>query len=105
MERRAFERITANVDVRFYCCGTLYSGTAKNLSENGMLIETEEIHFPFDLEFEIILASKENILHVPVNLSRIITSPDSHDCIGVKLLNQPLDYLEFMDDLGTAYKS
>ena len=41
MKKRAYERISVNVPVSFFCDNEEYTGTMKNLSNNGMFIETE----------------------------------------------------------------
>ncbi len=101
MEKRAFERIPANIKVRFNCNSTEFSGTIMNLAEKGMFINTEESWFPFDIQFEIPVALEEEILNVPVNLNRIILSPDSNG-IGVELISPPEKYLEFVSNLKVA---
>lgn len=102
IERRACHRIPANVDIRFFCCSRIYRGTVSNVSEKGMLIRTREVCFPFDSQFEMFISLKGKELRIPVNLSRILMSPDSHDSIGVELLNPSPDYLEFVESLNTA---
>ncbi len=104
MEKRAFERIPANIKVRFHCNSTEFSGTIMNLSEKGMYINTEESWFPFDVQFEIPVTMEEEILNVPVNLNRIILSPDSNG-IGVELISPPPKYLGFVSRLKAALKS
>ncbi len=104
MEKRAFERIPADIKVRFNCNSTEFSGTIMNLSEKGMFINTEESWFPFDVQFEIPVAMEEEILNVPVNLNRIILSPDSNG-IGVELISPPEKYLKFVSRLKAALKS
>jgi hypothetical protein len=99
MERRAFGRIPSNIKIRFQCDGMDYSGTVANLSENGMFINTEETCFPYNLPFEVLIPLKNKILHVPINLIRMISSPNSHNGIGVRLLNPPQNYLELVNDL------
>ena len=101
MEKRAFERIPANIKVRFNCTNTEFSGTIMNLSEKGMYINTDESCFPYDVQFDIPIALEEEILNVPVNLYRIILSHDSNG-IGVELINPSEKYLEFVSSLKAA---
>ena len=65
INERLFDRISSNVRVSFDCCKTSYGGIAINLSENGMFIRTEEIHFPLDMKFEIYMSLQKEILHIP----------------------------------------
>lgn len=97
MEKRACERIPVHIKVRFFCGSSQYTGTVKNLSDKGMFITTKTIYFPFDLNFEIHIPWKENDIHLPVNLNRIISSPDSCDGLGVELKDPPPEYLEFVN--------
>ena len=90
--------------VKFHACDMDYTGTVSNLSEKGMLISVKEIHFPFKLRFTIVVPLDEKVLHLPATLSRITTSPDFRDAIGVELLNPCRDYMEFIDSLKSAYK-
>jgi hypothetical protein len=101
MEKRSFERIPADIKVRFHCNSMEFSGTIMNLAEKGMFINIEESWFPFDFQFDIPVALEEEILNVPVNLNRIVLSPDSND-IGVELISSPEKYLEFVSNLKAA---
>jgi hypothetical protein len=102
MERRACERRSAKVDVQFFCCNRVHSGTVINLSEKGMFITTDEMRFPFDSQLEVLIPFREQILHVPVSLRRIEMSPDSHDGIGVELSDPPQDYVEIINGLSSV---
>lgn len=103
MEKRAYSRIPVELDARFYCCnGTYHSGTITNLSEKGMFIRTKEMCFPFDSRLEIFIPLKDERLRVPVNLNRIIISPDSDDSIGVELPDPPQEYIEFVKSLRSS---
>ena len=104
MEKRKFKRILVNMAVKFYSCDMNYTGTVSDLSEKGMLISVKEIHFPFTLRFTIVIPLDEKVLHLPATLSRITTSPDFRDAIGVKLLDPGGDYLGFIDSLKSVYK-
>jgi hypothetical protein len=114
MEKRACERITMSVDIRFYCWNMFFwkklcSGTIKNLSKNGMLIKTEKTFFPCDSQIEIFIPFKEDFLYIPDNLSRIVwrkkLSDNSFDGIGVELLEQPHNYLKFINRLKFNLKN
>ena len=68
MQRRAFERVPANIEVKFFCCESHYDGTIMNLSQGGMYISTDEMRFPFDSEIDIIIPVNLDILKVPVKV-------------------------------------
>jgi hypothetical protein len=99
MQRRAFERMPVNIKIKFYCNNMDYVGVVMNLSENGMFISTREMSFPFDSEFEIVFPLEEEMLIIPVKITGITKKSDHYDGIGVKLLNPPQRYLEFVANL------
>ncbi len=99
MDKRAFKRIPAAIDVRFLCNSSEYKGTITNISENGMYISTREICSPFASQFEVIIDLKGKDLAVPVNMSRILLSPDSHDGIGVQLINDIPEFTALVESL------
>jgi hypothetical protein len=99
MQQRAFERVPANINIRFYTCDTAYSGTVKNISENGMFINTDKMLFPFDSAIEIIIPFEEKLLKVPVKVVRMTKSDDVFDGIGVTLLDNHQDYLALVNSL------
>ncbi len=102
MRKRSFERIPASINVEFCCDDRGYSGTVKNLSENGMFISTRDMCFPFDTKFEVLIPVEESVLTIPVKVSRITRTSNCYDGIAVELLNPPEDYLKFIEFLKTA---
>jgi hypothetical protein len=96
MQRRAFDRVSANIPVRFSCCNVDYTGIIIDLSENGMYINMHEMSFPFDSRLEIIIPLNAIILKVPVEVSRITKTGNIFNGMGVYLSNAPEDYLDFV---------
>jgi len=105
MDNRAFERIPANIEVTFHCNNMHYTGTIVNISENGMYICTSDMCSPFDSQFEVVIPRNNDSLNVPVNLNRIILSPDSRDGIGVELSDSSPDYVEMVKGLKNTVTS
>lgn len=101
MEKRACTRIPANIEVRFRCNSAEYSGAIMDISEGGMFISTSETYLPFDVEFEIPIFLNDAISYMPVNLVRVILSPNING-IGVKLRNPTKKYLEFVNSLKSS---
>lgn len=99
MERRASERIRANIAVRFYCDNNEYTGNVTDLSQHGMFISTDGMCFPFSSEFKIAFPIKTEVLNILVLVRRITKTKDCYDGIGVEILNPPKNYLEYMKDL------
>lgn len=95
MEKRASDRIYNKIPIRFLFSNTFVAGTATDLSENGMFINTE-VYFPMQSKFEILIPLKEEVLKVPVKLIRLAATGNIHKGMGVKLLNLPKKYLELI---------
>ena len=102
MHRRAFERITVKIPVKFYFGDNNYSGTVKNLSKNGMFIDSNNLCSPFDSEFNVIFPVHDEVLNIPVRICRITKTEGCYDGIGVALLNPSQKYLEFVGGLRSA---
>ena len=104
MHKRASERFPANVDVKFFCGNMFYSGIVTNFSQHGMFIRTMQC-LPFESKFEIFFHVNEEILKVPVKVSRIEKTEGFYDGMGVNLLKHPQKYLEYLDHLKSTSPS
>ncbi|RJQ48245.1 MAG: PilZ domain-containing protein [Nitrospiraceae bacterium] len=99
MERRAYERLSAQLQARMFYGNIVYTGTVTNLSESGMFVTTR-MNFPVDSMFIIVVFQNGQTFKIPVKVSRI--SKANHHAgaedtgIGVTLLNPPRDYLDFV---------
>ena len=100
MQRRAAERIPANITVRFYCNDVDCSGTVTNISERGMFIYTSDMLFPFSSEFTIALPTDTGLCSLDAKVCRITKTADSYDGIAVELRDPPRNYLEFVNKLS-----
>jgi len=106
MKKRAHERISVNVQVSLFCENEEYTGTIKNLSNNGMLIETEIcpslksiLRTIISAKLNIAIPSKTGILEVPVKVRRLVKTNEYDMGIGVELSNPQENYLAFVDGL------
>jgi Tfp pilus assembly protein PilZ len=99
MARRTTWRIPMRLDVRFNYYDKLYSGTVTNLSEAGMFISTHEKCFSKHSNCEITIPLKKEKLHVSARIIRLVNTTDKYKGVGVKLLNPPKNYLDFVDNL------
>jgi len=104
-EKRCFQRIPSIIYVFFYCSNTYYSGIVENISMKGMLIRTNNICFPFDMQFEVYMPLQDTLLHIPVNLSRMMRSPDSFNRLGVEIQNPSRDFVKLVKSLDPLDKS
>ncbi len=97
MEKRDSQRIAANLE--FHCFNIDYFGIVENLSEKGMYIKSGKINLPLELQFDITLPLKDEILHVPVRVRRIAKSNGYYDSMGVEILEQPDNYIKLIHKL------
>jgi len=95
MHKRNTERISVNMSLRFPFSNTFIPGTVTNLSENGMFIDTE-LCFPLESKFEVLIKLNREILTIPVQIARIVKSNNKYTGMGVRILNYPPRYLEFL---------
>ena len=103
MEKRTFKRIPANLE--FHCFNTKNFGTVTNISEKGMLIKSQKIELPLEMQFEISIPVKEEILNIPVKVNRLTKSNGYYDGMGVELMEQPQKYLKQIEMLRLALKN
>ncbi|MEN8264979.1 MAG: PilZ domain-containing protein [Nitrospirota bacterium] len=106
MKKRQLERVPVDVPVSFFYDNALYIGNATNLSNNGMYIESE-MCLPFQSKFEIYFSSNSKVnlliplkyedIEVPVKVKRLIKTDGCYNGMGVELLNQSQDYLDFVE--------
>lgn len=103
MENRARERIPVSIEIKFNCGARSYSGTITSVSERGMFINMKDVCVPFDPELEILIPLKEQDISVSVSLSRIVMRPDSHNGIGVEIINPDKNYLDFLNSFSPGF--
>lgn len=97
-EKRAFKRIAANIDARFFSGNIFYSGTVLNISEKGMFINTKRC-LPADSMFVIIIREENTLLKVIAKVRRSTLAGDGCDGMGVELLSPSADYMKFIHRL------
>jgi hypothetical protein len=102
LEKRSYERITTCLRVEFDCNNTICCSAVINLSEKGMLLRTAEILFPMDMNFEVFIHMKEEVLIVPIKVSRLVKAGNIYDRIGVELINPPQKYFNYVDKLRSS---
>lgn len=97
MERRAFDRIPANMDVRLCFENDINTGALINLSPKGMLINTK-VCFPLKTQFEVLLSLEDDIIKVPVQVARLSKKDNVYSGIGVEIVEPHAKYLEFVEN-------
>ncbi|MEW6599969.1 MAG: PilZ domain-containing protein [Nitrospirota bacterium] len=97
VEKRAFERIPTIIE--FHCFNREYFGTITNISEKGIYFRSQKLVFPLSVEFVICVPLKEDIIHLPVTIRRLIKTNGYYDGVGVELLSNFDNYTQFVSDL------
>jgi c-di-GMP-binding flagellar brake protein YcgR len=101
MEKRAFKRVPAHLPVKYTCDNIQYSGTAKNISENGMFIRTNNF-LPCDNTVEIIVPLKEQISRISASIRRIEKKTSTDFAVGVELINPSDSYIKYVRNLSSS---
>ena len=111
MKKRAYERVSLEQKVQFLISEDMYPATIKNISQNGMFIETEEplpfhsnldANLPFKYNLKVLIDCKKDVLEVPVRVKRLVKNGSSFKGIGVALVNTSEEYMDFMSTLIPA---
>lgn len=97
-ERRSFDRVTTNINARFFHGNMFYTGNILNLSEKGMFISTRKC-LPTDSMFVIIIRIEERLLKIVAKVKRLTKGSGYHNGMGVELLYTSVGYLEFINGL------
>jgi hypothetical protein len=106
MERRRYKRITVDLEARLFLGRTGYSGIIRNISEEGMFVRTSPIYNPIDLgpgatlQIECRLPAGEELnLNCSVKWSLKIPPENLRSCIGIKIIDPPVEYRGFVNTL------
>ena len=111
MKKRAHERLPLEMEVIFRQSDTMYSGTRKNISQNGMYIETLDplpfqssfdIHIPFKSKLQVLVKFNNDVLEIPVRVKRLVKQGPSFTGMGVMLQNISNDYMDFLSNIIPA---
>jgi hypothetical protein len=102
MERRVYKRIPANLYVRFFYGSLMCTGIVVNYSEDGMCIKTRKC-LPVNSRFDLLIPLIDEVLKIPFKTVRLRRTGDTYKGIGIKVLEQPKNYLKLVRSLRTAY--
>ncbi len=98
VEKRAFNRIPVNIDARFFHGNIFYSGIVRNLSDQGMFIDTKKC-LPSDSMFVVIIREDNDLLKLIAKVKRASMNADACLGMGVELLSPSAGYLDFIHKL------
>ncbi len=109
MKKRAYKRTSVNVPVSFFCDNEEYTGTMKNLSNNGIYIETELcpalksiLRAVIPAKIIIHIPSRNGVVEVPVKVRRLAKTDGNYVGIGVELANPQENFLAFVDSISRS---
>ena len=97
-EKRLYERKLSHLYVSYESDSHLCKGIVKNISKNGMYIETKE-PLPSNAVFNVLITFirvpwNKNILTLPVKTIRVDKADKTYNGIGVEVLDPPKKYLD-----------
>ena len=107
-KKRAHQRISLDIETTFIQFNTKYAGTVKNISKNGMYIESDkplpfnsklDLLIPFKTKLNVFIKFNNTVLGVSARVNRLVKDGDSFNGMGVMLLNPSQSYLDFLSDL------
>ncbi len=113
MQRRVSKRLPASVQARLLRGSTVYPGVVRNLSEDGMFISTR-MELPVNSIFQVAIFVNGNVLTITVSVRRSVKTHGFNDWthfndwkngrngMGVRLLNLPHTYLEYVNSLESS---
>ena len=98
VDKRVSNRISVNIDARFFHGNIFYSGIVRNLSEQGLFIDTKKC-LPSDSMFVVIIREENDLLKVIAKVKRASINIDTCLGMGVELLSPSAGYLDFIQRL------
>ena len=93
--KRRYERIPVNDGVCFFDEGSKNPGKLLDCSAEGMLIETQ-FSDPTNLNLDIVIDTGKEQLHVPAQIVRIYKKNGVQTRVGVKVLRNANNYIQFV---------
>ena len=108
-EKRTHERIPLDMEIIIFKFDTTYSGTLKNISQNGIYIEMDkslpfrpefDFHLTFKTKLSVLIPFNNDILEVPIQFKRLVKDGTPFIGMGSMLLNPSPSYMDFMNGLN-----
>lgn len=93
---RDCNKVLTSLDVIFYCCNSLYSGTVKEISESCICLNTK-FCFPLNSMFELLVPFQRKVLDIPVRVSRLAYINNLLDTMSVEVLSPSKEYTDFVE--------
>ena len=94
MELRVFERVNSTVKAELYFDNGVYEVTVRNLSRNGLYIDTD-ICPPCESNIVVVLTLDDNYLLLRGKVKRTVNINELSS-IGVELFNPSQNYIKYI---------
>lgn len=98
MNRRSSDRIPSKLYAKLSCGDELGTAVVKNLSKEGMFIESKLTFLP-DSKFQLVVLLKKEKLNIYAKIRRIVVKGSTIEGIGVELENPPDEYLKIINSI------
>ena len=98
MRKRAVERIHSDLNAEFYWSDKVHSGMIADISENGMLLNSDTCP-PMRAKFDLTIPTEGESFTVPVKVRRLVKNDHVIDAVGLEVMHAPKRYLDFIDEL------
>jgi hypothetical protein len=93
---RDCKKAPVGIDVIFFCCNSLYSGTVKAFSENCICLNTK-FCFPSNSMFELLVPFQRKVMDIHVRVSKFANINNLLDTMSVEVLNPSKEYTDFVE--------
>ncbi len=94
VHKRASERISTNIAIRFFYGNMFYSGVVTDLSAKGMYIRTM-VGLALGSLFPVVIRKEGEVLIELARVKHLAKTSDDHDGMGVEIINPSRDFLKF----------
>ena len=94
MKSRVLERVDSNVKAEIYYDDGIYEATVRNLSRNGMYIDTNTCP-PCESNIVVVLSLGDNFLMLRGKVKRTVNTNELSG-IGIELFNPSQGYINFV---------
>ena len=103
MEMRTFMKIPVEIEARLFCGNMFYAGTVRNISIEGMHINTKSC-FPVGTSIVIIFHKGKNLLQVSTKVKRLTRTNGCYNGMDVEILNLSKNYLDYVNSRSPVYE-
>ncbi len=104
IKKRAFDRVSSCLVIKFNYKHTTCYGLATNVSEKGMCISAG-INLPDSWETSLLVPIKDDQLEITSKVRWTKKTNGFYDSMGVEIFDPPEKYLQIIDSFKSAVKT